>query len=113
MAHCQPSSYKDRHCAHCRSMSAKVLITVTMQYTSAGATACEARLLIKTCSATLLAIFMTGCAAHPGANNGNSNPAIVYAQPGQTLKQAVDSLPSSGGVVVLGIGTWSSGYLSG
>jgi hypothetical protein len=37
----------------------------------------------------------------------------VYAQPGQTLKQAVDRLPSSGGVVVLGIGTWTSGYLSG
>lgn len=69
--------------------------------------------MIKTCSATLLAIFMTGCAAHPGANNNNPNPAIVYAQPGQTLKQAVDSLPSSGGVVVLGIGAWTSGYLSG
>jgi hypothetical protein len=56
---------------------------------------------------------MTGCAAHPGANNNNPNPAIVYTQPGQTLKQAVDSLPPSGGVVVLGIGTWTSGYLSG
>ncbi len=38
------------------------------------------------------------------------NVPIVYAQAGQTVKEAVESLPSSGGVVSLGIGTWSSGY---
>lgn len=67
--------------------------------------------MIKTVSATLLAILMTGCAAHPSANN--NDPATVYVQAGQTIKQAVDSLPSSGGVVVLGTGSWTSGYLSG
>src|SRR5215472_3926638 len=71
----------------------------------------EAGFLTKTCSATLLAILMTGCAADP--NNNSPNPVIVRAQTGQTIKQAVDSLPSNGGVVVLGIGTWSSGYLHG
>src|SRR5579871_919677 len=56
---------------------------------------------------------MTGCAANPNTNNNIPKPAIVHAQAGQTVKQAVDSLPSSGGVVVLGIGTWTSGYLHG
>ncbi len=37
----------------------------------------------------------------------------VYAQKGQTLKQVVDSLPSNGGVVVLGAGAWTSGYIHG
>jgi hypothetical protein len=38
---------------------------------------------------------------------------VVFAQPGQTVKQLVDSLPADGGTVFLGPGTWQSGYGAG
>jgi hypothetical protein len=61
-----------------------------------------------------IGVLMSGCAGHP-ANplSFPPNAVVVYAQPGQTVKEAVDSLPPAGGVVVLGIRTWTSGYLSG
>lgn len=61
-----------------------------------------------------IGVLMSGCAGHP-ANplSFPPNAVVVYAQPGQTVKEAVDSLPPAGGVVVLGIGSWTSGYLSG
>jgi len=40
------------------------------------------------------------------------NGPIVYAKGGQTVKELVDSLPPTGGIVSLGIGAWSSGYNS-
>jgi len=40
------------------------------------------------------------------------NKPTVYAEAGQTVKELVDSLPPTGGIVSLGIGTWSSGYNS-
>jgi len=42
-------------------------------------------------------------------NNGGENAPIVHAQ---TVKEAVDSLPPTGGTVALGIGVWKSGYNS-
>jgi hypothetical protein len=48
--------------------------------------------------------------------NGHRPPVSptlkVYAQPGQTVKEVVDGLPPTGGTVILGIGTWPSGYNS-
>lgn len=38
---------------------------------------------------------------------------MVYAQVGQTVKDAVGALPPTGGMVVLGMGAWPSGYVSG
>lgn len=55
---------------------------------------------------------MSGCAAHPNAYIRPA-PVVVYAKPGQTVKQVVESLPPTGGVIVLGTGPWVSGYLSG
>ena len=46
------------------------------------------------------------------SNNSSAAPSIVYAQPGQTVKAAVDILSPAGGTVVLGIGVWGSGYNS-
>jgi hypothetical protein len=46
------------------------------------------------------------------SNNSSGAPSIVYAQPGQTVKEAVDGLSPAGGTVVLGIGVWGSGYNS-
>jgi hypothetical protein len=43
-------------------------------------------------------------------NVTGTNTSIVYAQPGQTVKAVVDSLPDAGGTVCLGIGKWNSGY---
>jgi hypothetical protein len=40
----------------------------------------------------------------------NKNIPVVYAEAGQTVKEAVNSLPPTGGTVFLGIGTWDSGY---
>lgn len=37
-------------------------------------------------------------------------PPSFRAQPGQTVKEAVDSLPPEGGTVLLGLGVWSGGY---
>src|SRR5581483_4236402 len=56
---------------------------------------------------------MTGCAGTPGGNNVSFNPVNFYAQAGQTVRDAVESLPSTGGIVVLGAGVWQSGYLHG
>jgi hypothetical protein len=53
---------------------------------------------------------MGGSAGH-GNSNGSANAPIVYAQAGQTVKQAVDSLPPMGGVVILGVGTFKSKFI--
>ena len=45
-------------------------------------------------------------------NSTGANTPIVYAQPGQTVKESVDSLPPAGGTVCLGVGKWTSGYNS-
>jgi hypothetical protein len=52
-------------------------------------------------------IFSLAC----GTTNTQNTP-IVYAKAGQTVKEVVDSLPPTGGTVVLGVGTWNSGYSS-
>jgi hypothetical protein len=55
--------------------------------------------------------LMTGMALTSSlACTNQPNRPVVYAQPGQTVKEAVDSLPPTGGTVVLGVGVWSSGY---
>jgi hypothetical protein len=43
-------------------------------------------------------------------NVTGTNTSIVYGEPGQTVKDVVDSLPDAGGTVCLGIGKWKSGY---
>jgi len=55
-------------------------------------------------------ILSVGCGKT--LNGNDQTPAIVYAQPEQTVKEAVDSLPPAGGTVVLGLGVWNSGYIS-
>ena len=60
----------------------------------------------------LVTILMGGCAGH-GTSNGSANGPTVYAHVGQTVKEVVDRLPPTGGEVVLGVGTWTSGYNSG
>lgn len=55
----------------------------------------------------LLAVLACGRGGVPPCP---SQRTCVYAQPGQTVKQAIDSLPTAGGVVYLGLGRWSSGY---
>jgi len=59
-----------------------------------------------------LALLSGGALIVSLACMNNQNIPIVYAQTGQTVKEAVDSLPPTGGAVSLGIGTWSSGYNS-
>ena len=56
----------------------------------------------------LAAAAMCGCAARP-----NVNTATVYAPHEQTLKQMIDALPPSGGVIQLGLGAWLTGYQPG
>lgn len=56
----------------------------------------------------LLAAVMFGCAGHPSAN-----VPVIHAVSGETLKQLIDSLPPTGGVVEMGLGTWVSGYQPG
>lgn len=55
----------------------------------------------------LLAALACG---HGGVPPCPNRLTCVYLQPGQTVRQAIDSLPTNGGVVYLGLGTWSSGY---
>lgn len=62
---------------------------------------------------SLLCLLMCGCGARYSATTVGVSNYIVHAQAGQTVKQAVDSLPPAGGVVVLGIGVWNSGYQAG
>jgi len=63
-------------------------------------------------------VFSLACGSTPKTTcgttlkNTDANASIVYAQPGQTVKEAVDSLPQDGGTVCLGIGKWASGYNS-
>lgn len=57
-----------------------------------------------------LNLVLCGCASQNNTAQFKVNGPAVYAQPGQTVKQAVDSLPPAGGTVVLGPGTWNSGY---
>jgi hypothetical protein len=57
-------------------------------------------------------VFLDSC------SDGNQSPPamrppVLHAQSGQTVKQVVDSLPPAGGSVVLGAGTWESGYGAG
>jgi hypothetical protein len=66
---------------------------------------------MKEAAAVLLSLCMCGCAARSNPNQPTVTGPVVYAQPGQTVKQAVDSLPSTGGTVILGLGSWSSGYV--
>jgi len=56
------------------------------------------------------AALLVSVACGTTQNNSAESSSIVYAQSGQTVKEAVDSLPPTGGTVVLGIGVWSSGY---
>jgi hypothetical protein len=58
---------------------------------------------------SFLAILMCGCAG----NGDNPSLPVIHANPGQSLKQIIDSLPANGGTVLLGLGTWTSGYQSG
>jgi hypothetical protein len=61
------------------------------------------------CGAAL--IVSLACETDPSSKDMSSKDmAVVYAQAGQTVKEAVDSLPPTGGTVVLGVGVWSSGY---
>ena len=63
----------------------------------------------------VLSICLT-CACSTQIKTSNQqyhNPAVVYAQAGQAVKEVVDSLPPSGGTVALGAGVWASGYNSG
>jgi hypothetical protein len=55
--------------------------------------------------------FLSGGALMVSLACGSGRP-VIYAQAGQSVKEVVDGLPASGGTVVLGIGTWKSGYNS-
>ena len=57
-----------------------------------------------------LALLSGGALIVSLACMNNQNIPVVYAQAGQTVKEAVDSLPPTGGTVFLGTGTWNSGY---
>ena len=55
------------------------------------------------------------CACSPQTQavaNQYQSPPVAYAQIGQTVKEVVDSLPPTGGIVLLGAGAWPSGYNS-
>lgn len=59
------------------------------------------------------AAFIVSLACEKGPSSKDitgSDIIVVYARAGQTVKEAVDSLPPTGGIVVLGVGVWSSGY---
>src|ERR1700761_5923760 len=57
----------------------------------------------------LAALLILGwaCGATP---KKTGTATVIYAQAGQTVKEAVDSLPATGGTVILGPGIWTSGY---
>jgi hypothetical protein len=57
-------------------------------------------------------VFSGSCGAGKRSLSEQGTP-VIHAQPGQTLKQLVDSLPAAGGSVLLGPGTWESGYGAG
>ena len=57
----------------------------------------------------LLTVVMSGCAFE----GDKPRLPIVYAKPGQTLKQVIDLLPANGGIAIVGLGTWISGYQPG
>jgi len=59
----------------------------------------------------LLAAMTCGCASRP--NVSSDSPVVRVGVPGQTLKQMIDSLPPTGGIVELGPGEWISGYQPG
>src|SRR5579863_394266 len=61
---------------------------------------------------SLIGVCLTcACFTQLKTSNRQSNPTpVVYAQVGQTIRELVDSLPPTGGTIVLGTGTWSSGY---
>jgi hypothetical protein len=62
--------------------------------------------------ALILISGVCGCAGGSASPGSQSQPpaATVQAKPGQTVKEVVDSLPQRGGTVILGLGTWLSGY---
>jgi hypothetical protein len=60
-----------------------------------------------------IAIVFSGSCGTGKRFGSESGIAVIYAQPGQTLKQLVDSLPAAGGTVMFGPGTWQSGYEAG
>lgn len=64
------------------------------------------------CLISLCLLLACSIQTKTGTNQYDNSP-LVYAKVGQTVKEVVDSLPSSGGTVVLGAGSWPSGYNSG
>lgn len=62
------------------------------------------------CVAVLGAI--TGCSGGGVGSTKESAPAVttMHLQPGTSIKDAVDALPSTGGVIMLAQGTYTSGY---
>jgi hypothetical protein len=57
------------------------------------------------CGGLVLLLCLCGCSS--------MDRVVVYAQPGQSVKEIVDSLPALGGTIILGTGAWPSGYESG
>jgi hypothetical protein len=66
-----------------------------------------------TAFACLITMVFLGSCSDGKPSEPAMRPPVLQAQPGQTLKQVVDSLPAAGGSVVLGPGTWESGYEAG
>lgn len=65
-------------------------------------------------AAALLLLLTCGCGAPykmvTTSAQLEAGAAVVYADAGETVKEAVDALPVAGGTVILGPGTWRSGY---
>ena len=61
----------------------------------------------------MFAILTTGCGGHSSSGSNHLSGQTVYGKPGQTVKELIDSLPQDGGIVILGTGTWASGFDSG
>lgn len=64
----------------------------------------------KVVSSLLLAgALIVGIACGTSPTHTGGTAAIVIAQTGQSVKQAVDSLPPNGGTVILGVGAGTAG----
>jgi hypothetical protein len=63
----------------------------------------------------VIAICLTGACSVQTKTSANlyDNAPVLDARIGQSVKDVVDSLPASGGTVLLGSGVWLSGYNSG
>ena len=86
------------------------MITVTLERSLCAARATMRGSAMREAAAALLSLCMCGCGAQSNPQRPNVTGPVVYAQPGQTVMQAIDNLPSDGGTVILGPGSWSSGY---